>query len=182
MRAEEWVLFSAALAVAFWVSQPAYARSSILASLSYKGSDYKVSADLYYDPASRRPDLWVDYESVENNEKVSFKATSIQARLSDADIKLAPMPVARVEGLTNIIYEGWDLKTGYYALDRGMALLFHYPVSSLPHESVEFFAKQFPKSIVRDASGKPLVVKVVLCRVTFLSSYPIAAFDLEPAL
>jgi hypothetical protein len=160
--------------VAFFASPPALA--DLVARASWKSPDFKVSSELHYDRSKKAFGVWVEYEQGKTEkDRISFKATSLQARYSEADTRLRAQPVAKVDGQTSLIFDAFDMDSGKYNPNRGVAVLFHFPIANLPARSVEELRAAFPSAFA------PKYVKALLCRITEYRIYPVAAFDYEAA-
>lgn len=161
----------------------AIAKPELVSRVAWKTDVFKLAAELYFDKDTKRTDLWVDYlQGTTEDDRIAFKATSLDTRFREADFKLRPQPLTKFEGRAVQIYDGLSVKDDEPNANRGMALLFKFPVSELAAPTMRTFLKNFPNAFVRDPAGKFLYVKTLLCRVTEYQVYPVAAFDVEPDL
>jgi hypothetical protein len=162
------------------VHSAAYAKTEIVSRILFKNEAYRITSDLYYDKELKKVDLWFDYEQLTGKpeKRTIFQATSLPSRYHEAPFKLVQAPVSFIDGQTIVIFDAHDKTTNDFNPDRGVSLLFRYPIENLQSSTVEYFLKQYPKSIVMEG-GKPKYVKCVLTRVTDAEVYPLAAFDIE---
>jgi hypothetical protein len=157
-----------------------YAASELVAKTAWKNSNYKIAAELYFDKLNKRADVWIDFEQGTTPEdRVAFKATSIPTRFKEANIKLKQQPATRTDGTTTLIYDGFEVTNNDFNPDRGIAVLFHYPLSDLTKQNAEIFLKYYPNALIKGASGKPEFIKALIIRVTDYNVYPVAAFDID---
>lgn len=158
-------------------SATAQAAAELISRASYSKDAVRLSVELYYDKAAKRPDVWFEYRDA----KVNYKATSLKDREKEADIFLKSSPITKLDNAILVIYEGFEKGTGDFDPSRGLSLIFHCPASRLPKETMEYFAKNFPSAIVK---GSETYVKAVVSRVTDTQILPVAALDrdLSPEL
>src|SRR4051812_22650765 len=95
----------------FFVTLSAFANPEKVAKIDYKNASYQLEAELYFDKVRKNADLWIDLDQGAGANRVTFKATSLASRFSEADIKLVPEPVTKIDGVTSLIYDGFELKS-----------------------------------------------------------------------
>lgn len=175
----KWILFTLSLILV--TPTEARAKPELLSKVNYKGEQYRVYAELHFDKEKKSSDLFIDFEQGKTrDEKVAFKATTLASRLKEAQWRLQPTAPSHLGTRAILVYYGFDTKTGEYDGDHGFALITRQPIAELEEQTLDFFLKKFPKSVVNDpASGKPKYIKTILCRVTNYRVYPLIAFDVE---
>lgn len=166
----------------FLMTTTAFAKSEVVSRISHSNQKYKIDADLYYDAELKKADLWVSFYQGPESDKVEYKASSLDERLSGTQIRLVPVPAVHERDTVLQTFDGYETASGKYNKNRGFAIYVHQPVAALRQETLLFLMKNFPKSIAYDQRKRPAYIKCLLSRLTSYQAYPIAAFDFEPAL
>lgn len=166
----------------FIASANVFARTELVSRIDFRNDFYRIRAELYFDKNQMRPHLWVNYEQQgsPDEEKSSFTATSLLDRFRDTEWGFKAAPITFIDGKIIQIFAAYNLRTAEYDANKGMALIFHFPLSELDQKSLEFLEKTFPEGLAKDQAGKPAFIKAMLCRVTMTQVFPIAAFNREP--
>lgn len=142
---------------------------------------YTINAELYFDPQTKKPDLWVQFAPADSKER--FVATSLPDRVKAADYRLKASPMIKMGESRSFVFDAYDTAKNQWDGDHGFALIFNYRTATtdLGETFIKDLDKQFPGAVVRDAaSGEPKRIKALMTRITWKQVYPVAAFNAEP--